>query len=81
VPYVNNYIKEYAVVPGLITVKDFKSSSYDYGIAFGKLSYTPIQNTKDYSLNIQFGSDKISMVMVIVHFCFPIVRLHILISS
>ena len=58
VPYVNDYVEQYGVVPGLITVKNFKTTSWDYGTAFGKISYTPIKNTKDYSLNIQGGSDK-----------------------
>lgn len=57
VNYVNDYIQTYAVVPGLITVKNFKSSSYDYGIAYGLLSYTPLSKAWT-SLNIQIGNDK-----------------------
>ncbi len=57
VPYVNNYVKTYAVVPGQFTVKDFKTSSYDYGISYGLLSYTPIFKVGN-SLNVQLGYGK-----------------------
>lgn len=57
VPYINDYVKKYAVVPGQIRVKDFKSSSYDYGVAFGLLSYT-LHGKAGNTLNFQLGNDK-----------------------
>jgi hypothetical protein len=60
VPYVKNFIETYAVVPGAIRVKDFKSASYDYGVAYGLLSYSPgLSSPKQKNiLNFQIGSGK-----------------------
>lgn len=60
VPYINDFIHQYAVVPGAIRVKDFKTSSYDYGVAYGMISYSPrkINPNKNNFLVFQFGNEK-----------------------
>ena len=57
-----NYIDEYIistnkVVPGYFHAKNFKASSYDYGAAYGRISYTPYQKAQK-SLNFLAGTGK-----------------------
>jgi hypothetical protein len=60
VPYVKDFIETYAVVPGAIRVKDFKSSSYDYGVAYGRVCYSPglTKNGRKIIQNIEIGNGK-----------------------
>jgi hypothetical protein len=51
--YLRNYIDSFAVVPGMIRAKEFKSDGYDYAIAMGQVSFKP---SKYY--NVQFGQGK-----------------------
>ncbi|HNW91115.1 MAG TPA: hypothetical protein PKN48_15755 [Bacteroidales bacterium] len=51
--YVTDFIKFYEVAPGNGRVKDFKIGGYDYGTAYGLISFTPEPHW-----NIQFGFDK-----------------------
>ncbi|MCF8464421.1 MAG: capsule assembly Wzi family protein [Flavobacteriales bacterium] len=65
-PYMNTWIDKYKVVPGEGRIKDFafdngmyrflgvKVKGYDFSIASGHVSYTPIK-----ALNIQLGHDKL----------------------
>ncbi|MBX7180813.1 MAG: hypothetical protein K1X82_01780 [Bacteroidia bacterium] len=52
-PYLADYVKKYQVVPNFGRYKPFKTNGYDYGIASGYVSWSPIPK-----LNIQFGNDK-----------------------
>lgn len=60
VKYIDDFIKAYAVVPGAIRVKDFKKSSYDYGVAYGRFLYAPAstKTNKKNSLNFELGNGK-----------------------
>ncbi|NTW32888.1 MAG: hypothetical protein HGB12_09720 [Bacteroidetes bacterium] len=60
VTYIDDFIKKYAVFPGQQRVKNFKTSSYDYGLASGLLSYSPFaaKSKNNFNLNIQFGHGK-----------------------
>jgi len=53
IDYVAKYISHYGVAPGEIRVKDFKNNAYDYGVAYGLISYSPNKH-----FNFQFGTDK-----------------------
>lgn len=53
IDYVDKYIRHYGVAPGEILVKDFKGNAFDYGVAYGLISYSPNKH-----FNFQFGSDK-----------------------
>jgi hypothetical protein len=52
--YITDFISKYRVVPGQTRVKDFKSKSYDYGVATALVSWSP----KNF-LNFTFGHDKV----------------------
>lgn len=60
VPYINDFVKTYAVVPGAIVVKNFKTSSYDYGTAYALLAYSPEskKNNKKNSIEFLLGNGK-----------------------
>lgn len=51
--YLSNYVDSFAVVPGMIRAKEFKTDGYDYAIAMGQISFKP---SKYY--NVQFGQGK-----------------------
>lgn len=51
--YIHNYIKQSLVAPGEGRVKIFKQHGYDFAIASGYISFTPIKR-----LNFVFGHDK-----------------------
>lgn len=53
IDYVDKYIRHYGVAPGEILVKDFKGGAFDYGVAYGLISFSPNQH-----FNFQFGTDK-----------------------
>ncbi len=55
VSYIDAFIAQRRVIPGQGVPKNFKGSieSYDYGIATGYFSYTPVKQ-----INIQFGNEK-----------------------
>jgi len=51
--YITKYVNKYGVAPGQTIVKDFKENAYDYGVAYGIISYSPFK-----FLNIQGGQGK-----------------------
>ncbi len=51
--YINSYIDSFAVVPGMINPKLFKTDAYDYAIAMGQISFSLNQY-----YNVQFGQGK-----------------------
>ncbi len=51
--YINSYIDSFAVVPGMISPKLFKTDAYDYAIAMGQISFSLNQY-----YNVQFGQGK-----------------------
>jgi hypothetical protein len=51
--YINEFVRHYEVVPGMNRVKDFKGTSFDYGLATANVSYSPWK-----FLNIQIGYGK-----------------------
>ena len=51
--YLADYVNNYQVVPNFGRYKPFKTNGYDYGMASGYISWTPIKR-----LNVQFGNDK-----------------------
>lgn len=51
--YIDDFVKNYQVVPGSGRVKPFKKNGYDYAMASGYVSYSPFKN-----LNFQAGHDK-----------------------
>jgi hypothetical protein len=51
--YLNQYVRQWNVAPGQGRVKDFKVTGFDYAIASGYVSFTPVKN-----LNLQFGHGK-----------------------
>lgn len=51
--YIDDFVKSYDVVPGSGRVKPFKKTGYDYALASGYVSYSPLKN-----LNFQLGHDK-----------------------
>lgn len=52
--YLNDFVKYYKVFPGMGRTKTFKKTGYDYAMASGYFSYSPIKK-----LNIQFGHGKL----------------------
>jgi len=58
--YIDDFIKTHAVFPGQQRVKNFKTSSYDYGLASGLLSFSPFaaKPINNLSLNVQIGHGK-----------------------
>ncbi len=53
VDHVNDFVKEYHVVPGQGPVKSFKTNDFDYSSATGYITFVPIK-----SLNVQLGHGK-----------------------
>lgn len=51
--YLRTYINAYGVIPGQGKVKVLKGGGYDYGLAFGGVSYTPSKY-----FNVQLANDK-----------------------
>jgi len=51
--YIDDFITKYGVAPGQTIVKEFSETDYDYGVAYGLISYTPFK-----FLNIQAGQGK-----------------------
>jgi hypothetical protein len=52
-PYLADYVKNYQVVPNFGRYKPFKTNGYDYGMATGYVSWSPLKQ-----FNVQFGNDK-----------------------
>jgi hypothetical protein len=50
VNYLDSFVSLYRVVPGQGRVKDFKRTGFDYAMATGYVSYSPVKQ-----LNLQFG--------------------------
>jgi len=53
VDYIDTLVKQEGVFPGMGRTKVFKTNGFDFAMASGYLSYTPIKN-----LNVQFGHGK-----------------------
>ncbi len=51
--YITDVIQQFEVVPGMNRVKDFRSNSFDYGVASANISYSPWR-----FLNFQLGYGK-----------------------
>lgn len=60
VQYIADFNEKYFVVPGQGRWKRFKADGYDYAMASGYLSYSPLKNTYDrkFALNFQVGHGK-----------------------
>lgn len=54
VSHIDSFITQYRVAPGQAAVKNFKTDGFDYGFAFGYLSFSPTKH-----INLQLGQDKL----------------------
>ncbi|MBA3901398.1 MAG: hypothetical protein H0X62_14525, partial [Bacteroidetes bacterium] len=50
VNYLDSFVREWQVVPGQGRVKDFKGTGFDYAMASGYVSFSPVKQ-----FNVQFG--------------------------
>ncbi|MFH1321725.1 MAG: hypothetical protein ABII90_13885 [Bacteroidota bacterium] len=54
--YIDDFTREYGVVPGQGRTKSFKTTGFDYAMASGYVSYSP--SSGDIGMNFQLGHDK-----------------------
>ena len=53
IDYVDEFVREYKVVPGQGRIKSFKTSGFDYAMSSGYISFTPSEH-----FNLQLGHSK-----------------------